>query len=109
MPDSQNGNNRVTLAVLKGEIEHLREIETTRHRQVMELLNRAVILSEANSKRITDVEREQAAGREREDGRWRANEDYREEHNDRHNRESGLLAGLSVIGTAAASVLAWFK
>ena len=37
---------------------------------------------------------------------------YREwkvEHEKTHARERGILASLSVIGTAAAAVLAWFK
>lgn len=34
---------------------------------------------------------------------------WKPEHEAAHKRERGILAGLSVIGTAAASVLAWFK
>lgn len=106
-PDSSNG--RVTLAVLGAEIQHLKEIEEQRHRQMMELLNRSIVLSEANSKRIADLERDQSACQEREAGRHDAVKTYIMEHDGRHKRERGILGALSVVGTAAASVLAWFK
>lgn len=97
---TDNGNERITMAVLKVEMEHTRQ-------DVQELRADLLRYFEAFNtslcelqRRVNDLERTQ----ERDEERWKA-------HGEQHKQENGALARLSAVMSALSAglstVAAW--